>query len=287
MDTSPPTIAILGATSLVGEVLLSQLEQTYHILAFSRQRQTKRTSSSISWYTIDELFNYQETITLWICVSPIWVLPEYFDVLQRCKAQKVVALSSTSRFTKTHSTDEQEQLIVKQLIKGETKLQNWGNNNDIGWTILRPTLIYGYGKDKNISEIARFIQRFGFFPVFGKANGLRQPIHADDVAHACIKALQRDTTSYKSYNISGGETLTYREMVKRIFNSMDKRPILISIPLSVFRLIISIMKLTPRYRKWSTSMAERMNQDLVFDHSDAQQSFDFSAKTFQPSKNHL
>jgi nucleoside-diphosphate-sugar epimerase len=286
VNTERPTIAILGASSLVGEVLISQLEKSHRILAFSRQARTSSTPS-ITWHTTDELVNWQQAIDHWICVAPVWVLPDYFNVLKRCEAKRVIVLSSTSRFTKVHSTDEQEKRIVERLVEGETSLQNWGNSNNIGWTILRPTLIYGYGKDKNISEIARFIQRFGFFPVFGKARGLRQPIHADDVAQACIRALQTDETSHKAYNISGGETLTYRDMVKRIFHSLNKRPILIAIPLPVFKFMISVLRYIPRYKKWSVSMAERMNQDLVFDHTEAQQTFDFSAKDFLPPNNHL
>ncbi len=65
-----------------------------------------------------------------------------------------------------------------------------GNKQGVEWVILRPTLIYGHGRDKNITEIARFIRRFGFFPLLGKANGLRQPIHVEDVAEACFAALR-------------------------------------------------------------------------------------------------
>ncbi len=65
----------------------------------------------------------------------------------------------------------------------------WAASHGVEWIILRPTLIYGLGRDKNIAEIARFVRRFGFSPLFGKAKGLRQPLHAQDVAGACIAAL--------------------------------------------------------------------------------------------------
>ncbi len=99
------------------------------------------------------------------------------------------------------------------------------------WVILRPTLIYGFGRDKNIAEMARFIRRFGFCPVLGKAAGLRQPIHAEDVAAACLAALQTPCAANRAYNISGGATLTYRDMVARVFSALDRRPRLLSVEL--------------------------------------------------------
>ncbi|MDI6746185.1 MAG: hypothetical protein QMD17_03475 [Rhodocyclaceae bacterium] len=89
---------------------------------------------------------------------------------------------------------------------------------------LPPTLIYGLGRDKNIAEMARFIRRFGFFPVLGKATGLRQPIHTADVAGACLGALRAPDAANRDYNISGGETFAYRDMVARVFVAVGHAP---------------------------------------------------------------
>ena len=96
-------------------------------------------------------------------------------MLERYGACRVVALSSTSRFTKDDSSDPEEQAIALRLADAEARVQAWAASHGVEWVILRPTLIYGLGRDKNIAEIARFIRRFGFFPLFGKAKGLRQP----------------------------------------------------------------------------------------------------------------
>ena len=89
---------------------------------------------------------------------------------------------------------------------------------------MRPTLIYGLGKVKNVREIAALIKRFGFFPIVGAGNGKRQPVHAEDLARACVSALLTETAANRAYNISGGEVLTYREMVNRIFASLADAP---------------------------------------------------------------
>ncbi|WP_342674020.1 NAD-dependent epimerase/dehydratase family protein [Candidatus Accumulibacter aalborgensis] len=213
-------------------------------------------------------------------MAPIWVLPEHFALLDAHGARRVVALSSTSRFTKSGSSDSQEQSVAERLAEAEARLQAWAEARGVEWVVLRPTLIYGLGRDKNIVEIARCIRRFGFFPVFGRADGLRQPIHAQDVAGACLAALQAVDVANRAYNISGGETLPYREMVVRVFAALGCPPRLLAVPLPAFRVAVSLLHCLPRYRHWSSAMAERMNQDLVFDHHDAQRDFAFEPRAF-------
>jgi len=216
----------------------------------------------------------------WICVAPIWVLPDYFGLLETLGARRVVVLSSTSRFTKGDSSDPEEQAIARRLTDAEVRVQEWAENCGVEWVILRPTLIYGLGRDKNIAEIARFIRRFGFLPLFGGAKGLRQPIHGADVADACLTALQVPCAANRAYNISGGETLTYRDMVARVFAALGRRPHWLNIPLWAFRLALIMLRRLPRYRQWSTAMAERMNRDLVFDHAEAARDLCFKPRAF-------
>ena len=216
----------------------------------------------------------------WICLAPIWVLPDYFALLDASGVRRVVVLSSTSRFTKVDSGDVAENAVAAKLIDSEAQVQAWAESRDIEWVVLRPTLIYGQGRDKNISEMARFIRRFGFFPLLGSAQGLRQPIHADDVAAACVAALQAPDAANRAYNLSGGETLVYREMVARVFAALGRPARLVTVPLWAFRLAVAMLRRLPRYRHWSSAMAERMNQDLVFDHAEAARDFGFKPRGF-------
>ena len=275
-------VGLLGATSLVGECLLSQLKQNNcHITTFSRQI-IKQNDNQITWHQLVNTKNVtQKTIPLWICVAPIWTLPDHFNLLLAHGAQRIVVLSSTSRFTKNNSSDPAEQLTAQRLQESEAHIRKWAMANGINWIILRPTLIYGLGRDKNITEITRFIQRFGFFPLFGPAKGLRQPIHAEDVATICFNALFSSDITNQAYNLTGGETLPYRDMVNKVFAALHRTPRLVTIPRWFFRLAIRCVCWLPRYRHWTTAMAERMNTDLVFDCAEAKQDFNFSPRIFK------
>ncbi|WP_431700425.1 NAD-dependent epimerase/dehydratase family protein [Pseudomonas sp. BR20] len=284
------TVGVLGASSLVGRCLLVLLAQeNFKLVAFSRQPQRGTDSDAISWQQLPEpgVSKYAEPIPYWICVAPIWALPQHFALLQACGARKVVALSSTSRFSKSHSVDSAERRLASLLGDAEARVEQWAQDHGVHWGILRPTLIYGQGRDKNISEIARFIRRFGFFPLLGGAMGLRQPVHAEDVASACMRALQAPKVRRHAYNLSGAETLPYREMVARVFTAQNRRPRLLTVPLWGFRITLLLLRVLPRYRHWSAAMAQRMNQDLVFEHTDAARDLGFAPRGFLLSQDDL
>lgn len=283
-------VGVLGASSLVGEYLLvSLVENSYRVTAYSR-KVNAHTGDRVEWKLLSDFallssqFASHElgtNIALWICVAPIWVLPAYFHLLEAHGARRVVALSSTSRYTKGRSSDLQERTVARRLVMAEADVQCWAEKRGVEWVILRPTLIYGRGRDKNIAEIAGFIRRYGFFPIFGRALGLRQPVHAEDVATACVGALESSNAKCRAYNITGGETIAYRDMVTRVFTALGRPPRLLPLPMWTFRAGVMAIRLLPRYRHWSAVMAERMNSDLVFDSNDTKLDFPFNPRAFQ------
>lgn len=279
-------IGLLGATSLVGGCLIEQLrERGWNVTAFSRNAEGSGAPNP-RWIRLDNHHSLpdphtkSQAIPLWVCAAPIWVLPGYLPMLEVYGAQRVVTLSSTSRFTKALSGNRAEVGIVQRLREGEEQLHAWAIAKEVDWAVLRPTLIYGHGKDKNICEIARFIRRFGFFPVFGKAMGMRQPVHAEDVAMACIAALESPLTLNRAYDLSGGESIPYREMITRVFAALGRPPRLLPIPLPVFGLALAMLRCLPYHQHWSTPMAIRMNQDLTFDHSGATRDLGYMPRAF-------
>jgi nucleoside-diphosphate-sugar epimerase len=288
-------VGVLGATSFVGESLLESLAQSrLRVLACSRKpapgvaapvdmtHWLQLTPGLLDGKNIDALGQ----VRAWVCLCPIWAMAEQFPMLERLGAQRVVVVSTTSRFTKVGSSSPGEQAFAQSVADAEDAIAAWAAKHGIEWVILRPTLIYGRQRDVNINEIARIVRKFGFFPMMGGAHGKRQPIHADDVAQACVAALSA-TASNRAYNISGGETLSYRDMVARIFKHLGRRPLLLPIPLWVFKGAIVAMRRIPRYRSWTASMAERMNQDLVFDHAEAVRDLGFTPRKFNLSSKEI
>lgn len=276
---------LLGANSLVGECVIRQLSKDgRHTVAFSRHPPDGKTEPGVTWLQLPPSLPTPPEfppIKDWLCVAPIWVLPQYFGMIEARGVRRVVALSSTSLFVKNDSSDHGEQHIARRLAEGEQALRAWAEARGVEWVILRPTLIYGRGRDKNLTEIVRFVRRWGFFPLLGKAVGLRQPVHAEDVAAACVSALTLPAVVNRTYTLSGGETLPYREMVCRVFATLGKLPRLVTIPRWMFQVAVAVVHVLPRCKHWTVEMADRMNRDLVFDHADAARALGFSPRPFR------
>ena len=219
----------------------------------------------------------------YIHLAPLWLLP---DVLADLKAvgslpQRLVALSSTSRLSKINSEVAQERDLANHLAQAEETVATFCSARSIPWTIFRPTLIYGCERDKNITFIKNFIRRFTFFPLAGQASGLRQPVHAEDLAKAIEKVLSLPVTYQKIYNLGGGETLTYRQMVARIFACLEKKERIVSLPPWLFRWLLQIAcYLRPRL-DISPAMIRRMNEHLCYDYRNAERDFDYHPRRFE------
>ncbi len=277
------TILITGATNQIGFFLLPLLLQQGRVVALSRQAGLAP-QEGLRWLQGDLQMSLQddtfEQIETLYHLAPLPLLPTFLTRLP--KVQRVIAFSSTSRFSKINAANVHEQAVAEGLQTAEKAVENTCSARGIAWTILRPTLIYGCAQDANVYFIARFIQRFGFFPLAGGGLGLRQPVHAEDLAQACLQVTGQQPCFNQAYNLSGGETLTYGDMVRMIFAGLQKPPRLLSIPVWAFRWgILMLGRLRP-FRAVSLSMVERMNTDLCFGHESAQRDFAYQPRGFKP-----
>ena len=213
-------------------------------------------------------------------LSPIWLLPAALPALQARGMERLIAFSSTSRFTKADSPDAGERAVAVQLASAEAAVEAWCAQHGVAWTILRPTLIYDEGHDENVSRIARLVKRFHVMPLSGRGEGLRQPVHAADLAAGALAAAHAPASRNKAYNLVGGETVTYRVMVDRVFEGLAKAPRSLPMPTWLFGLIMRLAK--PFYPGATVAMGTRMGQDLTFDSADAARDFAWSPRAFHP-----
>ncbi len=278
-------IVVTGATSLVGRFLLPRLREGGHeVHAVSRRPLPEGSSSGAVWHALDigagsHEWGFERASHL-IHLAPLWLLPNLVPELASCGLQRLIGFGSTSRLSKTASSDPKEREIAQRLTRAEEELERACAAHGVQWTLMRPTLIYGGGHDQNVTAIAGVIRRLGLFPVAGEARGLRQPVHAADLAEACLAVLANPATFNRAYDLHGGTTLRYREMVEAIFRGLGRRPRIASIPLPLYRALLRSVSLLPGYRHVTPAMADRMNQDLCFDAADAMRDFGYHPRPF-------
>ena len=284
-------ILVTGARGVVGKPLCKRLtDDNANFIALSRQ--SVDSFDQLQWNLTQvpstEVLERLAQVSSVVHCAPIWLLPPHLPLFGKLGIQRLVVFSSTSVLSKQSSGNQHEQALVNQLRSAEEALLEHCEQSNVQLTILRPSLIYGYGLDQNVSHIASFIRRFGFMLLVGKATGLRQPVHADDLVQVALNCLQIDEPNQLIYTVSGKDQISYRDMVKCIFNGLGRKPIIISIPLWLFRPALVVAAKLGSF-SYTPEMADRMNQDLNYDYSDAANDLSFSPQGFleQPERDLL
>ncbi|MGE5625982.1 MAG: NAD-dependent epimerase/dehydratase family protein [Bacillota bacterium] len=275
-------LLVTGASSVVGDYLLPRLEaEGVQVTAFSR---SPRVGQGAAWRQADvarePLRNLVSSADALVHLAPLPLIVPVLPGLPE-SVSRIVALGTTSVFTKAEARADVDRRLADQQLRAEEALRGHCERRGLHYTLLRPTLVYDGRRDKNVTRIAGFIRRLGFFPMAAPGKGLRQPLHADDLAAAVYAALEQEGGS-RSYNLAGGETLSYRAMLERIFRALGRRPRILPVPVGMYRAAIAVARLHPRFRSLSLDVADRMNQNLVFDFSDAARDLGFYPRGFEP-----
>lgn len=245
-------VLVLGGSGQVGVSILKRLGAAGRPAIALCRRPPSDAAFGAEWLAADltqPLDLRGRRISAAIHASSAWLLPAHLAALGTAGAQRLICFSSTSMLAKAASPSSAERATAERLAAAERAVAQ----APMAWTVLRPTLIYGFGRDANVTAAARFIRRWRFFPLAGPGKGLRQPVHADDLGAAAVRLIDEDAGAGKAFNIGGGETMTYRAMIERIFAVLGMEPRFLR--LAVLRAVPGRVG----------AMARRMEQDLVFD----------------------
>ena len=282
-----PEAWVFGATSLIGRSLLPRLVAAgYSVHAFcSRNAANMPAAPHLVWHDLDlkgadVLPGVRSRLLFHLATLPL--LPAWLDQLAAAGGSRVVAFGSTSRYTKRASSDAAERALAAELAAAEAAVSAGCARLGLKWVLLRPTMVYRLGQDANISRLYRLIGLFGFLPLPGRGLGRRQPVHADDLAKACLQLLVCPEAWNRSYDLSGGETLTYRAMVEALFRRLERPARIVSVPVFLWRPMLAMLRLSPAYRHFNVEMARRVDVDMCFNHDDARRMFGFAPRPFEP-----
>jgi nucleoside-diphosphate-sugar epimerase len=189
--------------------------------------------------------------------------------------RRVVATSSMSAESKRSSPVAAERVVSQRLRDGEAALARVSARRGIAWTILRPTLIYGAARDRSLTPLARRAVRWRVFGL-PAGSGLRQPVHAADIATAVLHALDGGAVG-QIVPIGGGERLPAAEMFARVRESLAVRTLALPVPASLIR---TGARLVPPLR----GPLLRLEQDLIADNTALERLLDVHPRGFQPDR---
>lgn len=185
--------------------------------------------------------------------------------------QRAVFVSTTAIFTQLNAASKVVRLAAEAAVE----------NSGLKYTILRPTMIYGSPRDRNMWRLIRLMRSSPVVPVFGDGTYLQQPVYVGDVAQAIVSCLCNDQTIGESYNIAGKDALTYNQVIDTIANQLPKRVWKVHIPSAP---VVRLLKVFERLHLPLPIKAEqvlRLNENKEFSYAEAEREFGFSPIPFE------
>ncbi|MBE9550016.1 MAG: hypothetical protein IMF09_11470 [Proteobacteria bacterium] len=276
---------VTGASSQIGYFLIpALLAGGGQVIAVSRQSipgwfKQYKDNPQLHWCNVDQLQQLSFTGPVDLISAGPLVLAG--NLVRKLPVAGLVAMSSASVLFKQDSSDASERRLIAGILQAEEDLTVWAKNNQKNLHILRPTLVYGCGLDKNLSRVAALVQRFGFMPVAGQAKGIRQPVHAEDISSLIVSLLAGETKGLHTWELAGGSRLTYAEMIEAVFMAQQKPVRLLRMPLWVLRLASRLLPgINPQ-------MINRQNHDLCVDDTAARKQLNWHPRSFSLSGREL
>nr|WP_295382425.1 nucleoside-diphosphate sugar epimerase [Pseudoxanthomonas sp.] len=282
MSSQPRSALVFGGTGQIGAALLARLRAAGWY-SFAVSRQAREEQDGIHWLRgeFDAMPVLPEHVDVIFSTGPLDRFSRWYADA-RIASPRVVAFGSTSVGTKHDSSDAGERDLAVRLQDAEARVFATASARGAHATILRPTLVYGAGSDQTLSRIAAMARRSGFFVLPANARGGRQPVHVADLAAAAQAVVDVPATHGQAYALPGGETVEYREMVRRTLSALAPTPRLIVLPSPLFALAVRAARATGRLQGLTGAAVARMREDLVFDAAPARRDFGYAPRGFRP-----
>jgi NADH dehydrogenase len=113
--------------------------------------------------------------------------------------------------------------------RGKARVERALAAADVPYSIVRPTWIFGGGRDILANNIAWILRHMPIFVVPGDGRYLVQPVHVDDLARICVRAAH--SASDEIIDAAGPDTMPFEDLVRAIRHVLRKNtPILHASP---------------------------------------------------------
>ncbi len=165
-------------------------------------------------------------------------------------SSSVIESSANDDYSTTKA--RQEELVVK---------------SGLPYTVLRPTLMFGWFDRKHLGWLSQFMSSMPVFPIPGHGEYMRQPLYAGDFSEIIIACIAQRPPS-QSYNVSGKEKATFIDIIRKIKAAKKSACVLVRLPYSLFYFLLTIYALFDRDPPFTTSQLQALVIDEVFEDID-------------------
>lgn len=240
------------------------------------QRMLPNATSCIGELTDIEFLQHSfENVDTVFHIAGIHWSREVVEAASTCHVRRLIVVHTTGVYSKYKLAGEEYRQI-------DSFVYNTCQKKNIILTILRPTMIYGNTKDRNVIKFIKMVDRFPLMPVVKGANYKLQPVHFSDLGKAYYSVLMReDTTSNKEFVLSGGQPILLRDMLQEIGKNLGKRVRFISCPFWIAYSGAWVILVTTFGKIDSREKVQRLCENRAYSHDEATKAFGYDPMTFE------
>ena len=253
---------IFGGSGQIGRYLIRKLtKNNYKVTVVTRNLHQKgfviKTQANAGYIDIVEanIFDEEKIRKLFvktdICINLIGILYEsgkgstfknihsiFPSILAKlCKEYKVQQFIHLSALGINSAIDS---LYAKSKLEGEVNIQK----NFALATILRPSIVYSVD-DNFTTNFMTLLSRLPVFPLYYNGNTKFTPIHCSDLTDVIFHVISKNIHS-KIIECIGPETISLKEILKKLLKLINKNRILIPFPLFVAKITANLFQLFPK-----------------------------------------
>ena len=136
-------------------------------------------------------------------------------------------------------SDATDSNYAKSKLEGEKKILK---NFPLA-TILRPSVVYSVD-DNFTTNFMTLLRRLPIFPLYYSGRTKFMPIHCSDLVDVIYEIISKNIYS-KIIECVGPEEITFREILEKLLKLIDKKRLLIPLPLTVAKLSAKFFQILP------------------------------------------
>jgi nucleoside-diphosphate-sugar epimerase len=275
------TIAIVGGTGFTGErvvrLLAGRRRSAVVVARESSDTTIARTLGiPVRRAELDDIASlvgaFAECETLvYVASMGFGHVPGVIDAACRAGIRRAIFTSTTALLTRLPVRSRPARIAAEDAVRA----------SPLQWTIVRPTMIYGGARDRNMCRLLRHLLRWRVMPIPGDGSALQQPVHVDDVASALVAASNCNAAIGSVYEISGLRALTFRQLVDAAGVAIGVRARCIPVPLRGAIAMAGIAEHLGLRTGIRAEQLERLAEDKAFSHAAAARDFGFRPRSFE------
>jgi len=161
--------------------------------------------------------------------------------------------------------------------KTKWQAEEYVRSSNLSWTIFRPSIIFGQ-KDEFLNMLIQMVKLSPVIPIIGRGKGMLQPIWVEDVAECFIRALDKESTIGKVFELGGPDKFNIENLIDLILKIKKKNRCKIHLPISFMKLNAAIMETVLAKPPLTTDQLTMLEEDNTCDIETMEKEFGIEPK---------